>query len=208
MTQKTTKLLNPRGYLSWTQVDMWLKSPDRYTSNYILGKGYDLNNSGLRFGKTASEALEGGETTDVAMEALVALLPRYSKREHEIRATFRTSKGDVDLLGLLDTYDPKGLRFREYKTGRIKWAQGRADRHRQLHHYAALIYLKEGRLPAEIWLDWAETVEEEGEVRLTGNIQSFHVELRLQDVLQYLSLVSKVARQIDVEYRKQLKNLT
>lgn len=202
------KLLNPRGYLSWTQIDMWMRNKDRYIANYMLGQGLDLNNSGLRFGKTASDALEGGETTDGAMEALVALLPHYSKREHEIRATLKTSKGTVVLLGKLDTYDPKAPRFREYKTGRVKWTQARADRHKQLPHYGALIYLDTGKLPTETWLDWAETAEDDDEVRLTGKIQSFHVALTMQSILEYLALASRVAQEIDAEYRKQLKNLT
>lgn len=201
------KLLNPRGYLSWTQVDMWLRSPDRYISNYMLGQGMDLNNSGLRFGKTASEALEGGETADEAMVALVALLPHYSKREHEIRATLKTPKGEVVLLGKLDTYDPKQPRFREYKTGRVKWTQAKADKYKQIPHYGALIYLEQAKIP-DAWLDWAETEEVDGEVRLTGNIQSFHVKLTTQSILEYLALASRVAQEIDTEYRKQLKKLT
>lgn len=200
------KLLNPRGYLSWTQIDMWLRNPETYIKRYIHdGAGFE--NSGMRFGKTASEALEGGETTDGAMEALVALLPHYSKREHEIRATLKTPKGEVVLLGKLDTYDPKAPRFREYKTGRVKWTQARADRHKQIPHYGALIYLDAGCLPTEAWLDWAETVEEDGEVRLTGTIQSFKVKLTTQGVLEYLALASRVAQEIDVAYRNELHKL-
>ena len=200
------KLLNPRGYLSWTQVDMWMRSPDRYIRQYVHGAA-GFENSGMTFGKEASEALEGAETDDAAMEALVAILPHYAKREHEIRATLATPEGDVVLLGKLDTFGMDPIRFREYKTGRVAWTQAKADRHKQLRHYAALIYLFFGRLPSEAWLDWAETVEEDGVVRLTGRIVSFKVEITLLDVLGYLSVVSRVAREIDEAYRKELDKL-
>lgn len=201
------KLLNPRGYLSWTQVDMWMRSPDRYIRQYVHGAS-GFENSGMTFGKQASEALEGAETDDTAMEALVALLPHYAKREHEIRATMTTEAGAVVLLGKLDTFGMDPIRFREYKTGRVAWTQAKADRHKQLLHYAALIYLFFGKLPTEVWLDWAETVEEDGVVRLTGRIVSFKVEITLLAVLGYLAVVTRVAKEIDAAYREEMKKLT
>lgn len=203
------KLLTPRGYLSWTQVDMWRKSPERYIKNYMLGEDKKLNNSGLSFGSVASAALETGEyADDVLLDAVVALLPHYKLREHEIRVTFKTKYGAVELLGLLDTFDTPIPRFREYKTGRIAWTQAKANKHKQLLHYATLIYLKHGILPPEVWLDWAETEEDEdGTVSFTGNIRHFQVKISRLDVLEYMALVGKVAREIDAEYRKQLKKL-
>lgn len=203
------KLLNPRGYLSWTQVDMWLRSPDRYARRYFMGEE-DFQNDAMELGKRTSTALESGEETgDALLDAVVALLPAYERREHEIRVPFKTTKGTVDLLGKLDTFGAEPPRFREYKTGRVPWTQARAEKHRQLHHYAALIWLFHGKLPSEVWLDWAETErDEEGFLRFTGNLKSFHVELGLQDVLEYLSLVSRVAREIDAAYRKQIAALT
>lgn len=202
------KLLNPRGYLSWTQVDMWMRSPDRYIRQYVHGAA-GFENSGMTFGKGMSDALEkGAEDGDALMEAVVALLPRYAKPEHEIVVDLKTPKGVVVLLGKLDTFDPKTLKMREYKSGRVAWTQARADRHRQLLHYAALIYLKHGRIPPEAWLDWVETEETDGEVRFTGTIRSFKVEITMRDVLEYLADVSRVAREIDEAYRKELDKLT
>lgn len=202
------KLLSPRGYLSWTQVDMWTRSPDRYVRQYIHGAA-GFENSGMAFGKGMSEALENGaDSGDALMEAVVALLPRYAKAEHEIRVELKTPYGIVILLGKLDTFDPKPIRFREYKSGRVPWTQARANRHRQLLHYAALIYLKHGKIPTEAWLDWVETEETDGEVRFTGTIKSFKVEIGMRDVLEYLADVSRVAREIDEAYRKEIDKLT
>ena len=187
---------------------MWLRSPETYIRRYIHGDA-GFENSGMRFGKIASEALENGsDGTDVAMEALVALLPRYSEREHEIRVPFKSQYGEVILLGRLDTFKkPPKPKFREYKTGRVKWTQAKAQKHKQIPHYGALIWLQHNEVPEEAWLDWAETVEEDGEVRLTGNIQSFHVKLGMREILEYLAIVSRVAKEIDEAYRKELAKL-
>jgi len=202
------KLKNPRGYLSYTQIDMWRRNKQRYIANYIMGEDRTFTNSGIEHGKKTSEALETGEAGgDAIMEAVLALLPHYSEREYEMRVTMRTKDGEVDLLGKLDTFDPKKLRIREYKTSRNMWTQKQAQRHPQLHHYATMIYLKYGKLPTECWLDCIETEEGDEGVRFTGNIQSFHVKIGLTEVLEYMSLANRVAREIDAEYRHQLKRL-
>lgn len=200
------KLLNPRGYLSWTQIDMWLRSPDRYVRRYMHGEE-ERANSAMEFGKRTSDALESGaETGDLLLDTVVKLLPHYEKREHEIRVPFETPDGTVDLLGKLDTFGMKqGPRFREYKTGRVPWTQTKANKHRQLHHYDALIYLKHRKLATEVWLDWAETEwREDGELGFTGKMLAFHVELGMKDVLEYLSIAARAAREIDQRYRAEL----
>lgn len=199
------KLLNPRGYLSWTQIDMWLRSPDRYIRQYIHGDS-GINNAAMRFGSRTSSALETGEETgDTLLDTVVALLPHYEKREHEIRVPFETPAGTVDLLGKLDTFGmKKGPRFREYKTGRVPWTQSKANKHKQMPHYGSLIYLKHGVVPTEAWLDWAETEWEDGELCFTGKMQAFPVKLDLNDILQYLAIASRVAREIDAAYRAEL----
>lgn len=206
------KLLTPRGYLSWTQVDMWRRSKDRYIRRYFEG-GEDFSNEAMRFGKRTSEALEGAEDDDELMTAVVALLPRYEKREHQIRVPFKTKNGTVDLLGRMDTFGMKqGPRFREYKTGVTVWTQAKAEKHPQMKHYGALIWLEKLTLPTEAWLDWAQTAWEtnaEGfrEIRFTGQISTFHVKISVQDILEYLAIVSKVAQEIDKEYNAYLKSL-
>ena len=203
------KLLTPRGYLSPTQVDMWLNNRDRYIANYMLGEDRRLSNSGLTFGSKASQALQDGDGGgDAAMAALVALMPRYGASEHEIRATMRTRGDEVDLLGRLDTFDPATCNFDEYKTGRWKWTQEKAQKSNQMRHYATLIYLKHGKLPEKCRLHWACTEEVDGEVRLTGDIRTFRVVITLGTVLEYMALAGRVAREIDAEYRAQMKRLT
>lgn len=202
------KIVNPRGYLSWTQVDTWLRDPRKYARKYFEGEE-EAPTEQMTLGKRTSDALESGkETGDVEIDTLVALLPHYQKREHEIKATLKTRAGDVVLLGKLDTFGMAPIRFREYKTGRVAWTQSRAEKHKQLLHYAALIWLFHGKLPSEVWLDWAQTEWRGGQLCFTGKIVSFRVEIGTKEVLMYLALVSRVATEIDQSYRAYLKNLT
>ena len=187
---------------------MWLRSPERYVRQYIHGAG-GFTNSGMEYGSKISRALESGQDDgDGMVEALLALLPRYSLSEHEIRVPYKTQHGTVELLGRLDTFDPKAVRFREYKTGRVAWTQAKAEKHKQLPHYAAMVWLFHGKLPTEIWLDWVETEEVDGEVKMTGRIESFRVKLGMGEILQHLALVSRVAKQIDAAYRAEMSKLT
>lgn len=201
------RLLNPRGYLSHTQIDMWLRSPDRYIRQYILGEA-DIKNNRMDFGSKVAYAEETGEKTDDEMiNLLVALLPKYPKHEHEIRVTMATDAGDVDLLGKLDKFHDQTFAFRDTKTGVTPWTQRRADKHRQLDHYATLIWLAHKRVPDQIHLDWAETAitEDGGEVFLTGKVRSFQVKKTLGDVIEYMAIAGKVAVEIDAAYRAEMK---
>jgi hypothetical protein len=197
------ELLNPRGYLSWTQVDLWLRKPEVYVRQYMFGAEGD-NNARMAFGSKTALAIEnGGNSGDELIDMLAVLIPKYEKHEHEIRADFKTEAGVVTLLGKLDTFSPKTFAFREYKTGTTKWTAARAQGHKQLLHYAALIWLKYKKVP-EAHLDWAQTVMTDGVVSLTGEIKSFPVKITLADILEYLALVARVARDIDKRYRLEI----
>ena len=200
------KLLTPRGYLSWSAINLWLNSPQKYKDHYFFGEENVISDR-MDFGSKVATAMENGkDTDDEIINMLIALLPRLPKREHEIRVPLKTSGGIVDILGKMDQFDPKTLAIRETKTGILKWTQSRADKHRQLDHYAALVWIKYKKLPSEIWLDWVQTEKDEnGAISLTGQIKSFRVEKTLSDILSYLSLVARVSREIDAAYRQEMK---
>lgn len=201
------KLLNPRGYLSWTQIDLWMRNPNLYIRRYVYGEA-EFKNERMDFGSKVAHALETGEPTDdETINTLVALLPGGGIAEHEIRATLKTKVGEVELLGKLDRFYPEDKSFRETKTGTTKWTQARADGHKQLDHYSALIWLAYSVVP-KIHLDWAPTSYDMGLVELTGDIQTFEVKKTLTNVFEYLALAGKVAREIDIAYRAELKKNT
>lgn len=203
------ELLNPRGYLSATAVEIWITNPAKYEAKYFRGENDDFENDFMGFGKKIADAVESGEKTgDEVTDMVISSMPKYSKMEEEIKVPFKTKYGYVQLLGKLDTFEDKPvLHFRETKTGSRPWTKHRAQTSRQVLHYDLLIYLKYGVLAKERHLDWYETEREGDQIRFTGLIERFEVSRRLADLLSYMAVVSRVSKEIDIAYRKYLEQI-
>lgn len=203
------QLLNPRGYLSATQIEMWMSNKPKYEAKYFRGEEDTFENDFMGFGKKVAEALESGEkTSDEISDMVISSIPKYAIMEHEMTVPFKTKYGYVQLLGKLDTFEDKPtLHFREYKTGAKVWTSYRAQMHKQLLHYDLLIYLKYGMMAKERHLDWLETERAGDIIRFTGKVQHFEVRRRLADLLSYMALVGRVAKEIDTAYQKYLAQI-
>jgi len=177
---KERSLGSPRGYLSHSQLQLWERDQNEYYNRYIEGIEQPRT-AYLELGHRLAVAMENGkdEGDDPAINHLVLFLPTYQEKEYEIKAKFE----GIPLLGKLDSFDPKGLRIREYKTGKNKWTQRMVDEHGQLTFYALLVWLKYKKFPSEIHLDWAETKEEDGDLFLTGEYQTFSTKRTLKDLI-------------------------
>jgi len=57
MSHQYPKLILPKGYISWTQLDLWIKNPTRYKSEYFED-GKRLDTRYLRFGGEFSRIVE------------------------------------------------------------------------------------------------------------------------------------------------------
>lgn len=202
------KLLNPRGYISWQQVNTLEQSVNKYIEKYIYGKQDDIETPAMKLGKRFSDALESGKPTgDEILDLMVSMTTKYKYREYEIKEVFKSKQGDITLLGKIDTFEESPhIRFREYKTGATKWTQKKAEEHGQVYHYASLIWLKYKKLPSEVWLDHMPSrSESDGEYHFTGeSIRSFKINISIMKVMEYLARVTKVAVTIDEIYRKAL----
>lgn len=186
---------------------MWLRNPEKYARRYFYGEK-DSKSQYMALGSRVADALDGEKTEDDILQMLCSLIPRYENPEYEIKVIFKTEDGEVDLLGKIDSFNPSPLKFLEYKTGRVPWTQRRAEGHKQLDHYAAMIWLQKKRIP-EISLIWAQTdFKESGELDLTGKIKTFKVKKTLGDILEYLALVSRVAHEIEEAYNKELNKIS
>lgn len=203
------ELLTPRGYLSATAIEMWITNRPKYEDRYFRGNDEEtFENPFMVFGKKVATALETGEKTgDEVTDMVISSIPRYKNIEHEIMVPFRTKNGTVNLLGKLDTFEEKPLHFREYKTGKVKWTMFRAVNARQSLHYDLLIWLKYHEMASERHLDWFETKLAGKEIQFTGKVEHFQVARSFANVLSYMALVSRVAKEIDEAYRNYLDQI-
>lgn len=192
----------PKGYISYSQRELWLNDRARYIEIYFEGRDeLRTSNAGQEYGKVVATALEyGTETGDLLTDSAMLLLPKYDMRDQEIVTYLKTKDGEIKLLGRPDTLNSITKEFREYKTGKLPWTQKKAQQHPQMRFYAMLIYLAFGKALREAHLDWIETEQTPTGIAPTGRVQSFKVTFTLSDILKEMALTTKVAKEIEVMY--------
>ena len=192
----------PKPHLSYSQIQLWKHDEARYRKLYYENNGaYKLNNSGLEYGKMFAEALESEcETGDLLTDSAILILKKYDIRDKEILVEIKTKDGSFNVLGRPDTLDSKTKAFREYKSGKGKWTQNKAQKHPQMVFYAMLIYLKYKVVLNDAWLDWVETMDTPEGVKPTGKVENFHVTFTLLDILNCVAETIRVAKEIELDF--------
>jgi len=195
----------PAGCLSYSQVSLWQQDKERYKEIFFNhNDGARFINEGMAYGKIVADALENDtETGDLLTDMAMSLLVKYDIRDKEMEGVLKTKDGDIRIVSHPDTMDSKTFALREYKTGRIKWTQKKADNWFQLKFYAMLIFIIHGKMPPEVHLDWIETFAdpaENGKVKPTGRVETFKVHLGMSDIINTMALTSRVAKEIEAEW--------
>ncbi len=205
------KIINlPRGYLSYSQKELWKKDRVKYASIYFDGVPNTHSNVAMDYGRLVADALEHEkETGDLLTDAAMLLLPKYDVRDKEFRTELKTKDGVITILAKPDMRDSASHAFREIKTGMTAWTQKKAQNHPQMIFYATAIYLEFNKLLREAWLDHIETYTENtvdadgipsSTVVPTGNVQSFRVTFTLSDILNEMAEMTRVAREIEIAW--------
>ena len=181
-----------RDYLSWSQLNIWEKNPNLYYEIYVLGLEAPYT-KWMKKGKDLAEYLKNGGEADNDVKSIAKLIPTYPEKEFEIKAKLNKN---INLLGYLDSFDPKELKIYEYKTGK-KYTQKMANKLGQLDFYALLVYLKYKKLPKSIKLIWIETETQDDNVVFTGKIKTFEVKKTMKDIIKISSRIKKAKQGID-----------
>jgi hypothetical protein len=165
-------MIRNRDYISWSQYDLFNKSPREYWKKYALNEDRSANkyfSKGEEFAKT----VEGEETSDEILKAIMHIVPKFSQMEHKVEVALKNGE---KMLCILDSCDELETKFYEYKTGKIPWNQIRAEKHEQLLFYALALYIKsERKVIPHCVLSWIETEEIDGKLEYTGNVEQFAV---------------------------------
>jgi len=192
----------PRGYLSYSQIQLWKNDKERYRKLYYEDRQeFRFNNKEMEYGKIVADALEHEKKTDdLLTDAAMLLLPKYDVRDQEIRASINTKDGWIDILGKPDTLNSATKAFREYKTGKGRWTQSRAQNHPQMIFYALLIFVKYKIDLKEAYLDWIETEDTDQGIQPTGKVKSIRVEFKMSDILKCMAETIQIAKEIELDY--------
>jgi hypothetical protein len=203
MAKKERRIVQlPRGYISYSQLQLWLNDEERYKKLYFEERD-DLrtSNSGQEYGKVVATLLEtGGSHDDAVTDTAMFLLPKYDVADKEITAVLETKEGDIKIVGRPDSMDSKSKDFYEYKTGKHPWTQSKAQNHLQMRFYAMTIYLAYGVSLKEAALVWIETEQGPDGIRPTGRIETFPVTFTMQMILETMAMTAKAAKEIEVAY--------
>lgn len=198
--------MTPRGYLSYTQMTLWERSPKKYEDIYVHGGTFPTNR-GMEFGKMVADVIEkGGTTGDPTLDFVISTIPKFKNIEHEIKTDLQCNGELIPLLSKLDTFNLKPLKFKEYKTGKIPWTQNKVDKDTQLTFYATAIYSKHKEIPKDIELVWIPT--EYGE---NGAVQAkstdfcvFKTKRDIRAILEMSARIQRAWRGISEMYEKKL----
>jgi hypothetical protein len=191
-----------RPYISWSQYNLFRKSPEKYKEIYIYGK--KESNEYMRFGREVADILEGTKKSDDPMiEHIKHFLPGLPEREFEISVNWE----GIPLFGKLDGFDPKKIIIEENKTGK-KWTQGMADKSEQLTFYSAMVWLKYNKIP-EILLCWMETEWGLGNIVPTGKVRIFKTKRSKADIIGFYKPVKEawdgIGKLCEKEYKSLIK---
>lgn len=203
-----SKFILPRPHLSWSSIDCWNRSPERFRREYFEN-GKKLDTKYLRFGSGIGKLVENGKHKELLPDLIV-----YKEVEFEIRCEIM----GVPMLMYLDSYDPEMNVFTEMKTGKIPWTQAKVQKHDQLVVYAAGIKCLTGKIPEYCDLHWIETREGGGEVQdfwrsnekdvnVTGKIVTFRREFDEREIDRMEFVIQKAAEEISEAYQEFIKEI-
>jgi len=192
----------PKGHLSFSQIDLWLRSKETYRKKYY---------GGVKFATTP--AMEFGNTVTLAMAAgdpQYDFVPRFPRFEREMLVVI----DGIPVKAAIDNIDDLINKFRDYKTGRTKWTQTKVDKHLQLDLYSLLLEEEDGFVDDECFITHIEaenlvkTIEMDGhllegkstEIRCTGNVFEYPRIITKEDRARMRDLVVKVGREIEEDF--------
>ena len=210
LTDKSKQIRVPRGYISYSQFEMVNRSEDEYVRKYIHGEAARTSRY-MEFGTSFAKVLEGADTNDDIVAMVKEMVPRYKHAEFEIESILKAKGREVKLFGKIDTYDDAPThRFLDYKTGKVKWTQEKANKSEQLLFYNTMIWIQH-RVVSESGIVWAETEDytnpeepEDIDVVFTGKVITFPVKHAHADVLKMMGKIFQTAERIEYLYEREL----
>ena len=184
-------MITPRPYLSWSSMDLFERSIEKWKEVYLYGLKLRVNR-GMAFGKQMAEGLEHEEATgDAVLDLLMERLPKFEIMDQPVECLLKNGKNPIPILIKPDTMKADGTAFKEYKTGQEPWTRKRVDESGQITFYATGLFLKTGKIPTDIELVHIQTEKQlngslEGKIGATGAINRHPTARNMAQVLNMM----------------------
>lgn len=133
----------PKPHLSFSQIDLWLRSPETYRRKYY-GDVKFAQTPAMEFGNKVTLAMEAGEEW-------VSFIPHLPIFERELLVEIE----GVPVLMFIDSSDENNAFF-EQKTGKTRWSENKVKKHLQLPLYSLGLQIADGFVEDECNLIWVE----------------------------------------------------
>lgn len=181
--------MTPRPYLSFSQMTLFEMSPKRYADQYIHKKPQFVSIN-MRYGSLMAEGLETGDATgDPVLDLMMARIPKFELMDVAFEVDLPDGKNKIPILAKPDTAAADYSAFKEYKTSVRTWTQRMADKSNQVTFYAMAMWLKTGKIPADIELvNVPVEYAPDGSLRPTGDL------VRLPTVRTTIDVIKMAAR--------------
>lgn len=205
--------MHPRDYLSYSQMTLWEKNPDKYIEQYLYGEKSRTSRA-MALGKEMARGLEEGDDTgDPVLDLVMARLPKYECRDKEFRGTLKGKDFDVPLLIRPDSAKKDLSRIIEYKTGLELWTASKVAKLDQLDFYMMGAFVITGKLPVDLKLVHVQTEREcdgdgepleNGRILPTGKFFEHKATRTMADVLRMMTRARKAWREIGERYEQEI----
>jgi hypothetical protein len=196
-------MITPRPYLSWSSLDLLEHSEAKWKDLYFYGEQRRAN-SGMVFGRKMADSLENEEASgDIILDLLIERIPKFEIMDKTVDCLLPNGKNPIPILIKPDTMKTDMTAFKEYKTGQEPWTKKRADESGQITFYATGLYLKSGKIPADIELVWVQTEKQSngwpgGKIGATGDIRRFKTVRTMADILKMMVRMKKAWERIQI----------
>jgi hypothetical protein len=178
--------------MSWSQISSFEYSSEQWYENYILGN------------KQQSAEMDFGSLIDKKIQEDKTFLPnlaRYPLMQYKMKAVFN----GISIVGIPDGLSLDDFLLADFKTGRNKWDQKRADETGQLTFYLLLLYITKKIKPEKFkcFIHWLPT-QTNGDFTIDFTpdfkIHTFETKRTMKDLMIFGSRIMNVIREMEKYY--------
>lgn len=190
----------PKGYLSWSQLDLVERDPEEYIRRYVLGEESESTKY-TDYGTKIHDLLAAGKLENSNMD-----IPLLTLSNMFIECVLTRKKDTLRLIGYLDGADQGGIEQVEYKTATVRWGARKAREHGQMKLYSLITLKQRGVIPNQklVWI--GTQTDFDGGLCLTGKYFVHPIKYELHELLEFEGRIWRGYDKINRIIKEEMEN--